>query len=96
MPKRKKMSKKARIEGLRAYRIRAIRLLFLMVILVGLVGIIEYRVKAITTVDNLTLNYQTDPTGVESDGELVFGWRLNSVHRGAVQKSYCINVYEGS
>ena len=96
MPKRKKMSKKARIEGLRAYRIRAIRLLFLMVILVGLVGIIEYRVKAITTVDNLTLNYQTDPTGVESDGELVFGWRLNSVHRGAVQNTYCINVYEGS
>ena len=96
MPKRKKMSKKARIEGLRAYRIRAIRLLFMMVILVGLVGIIEYRVKAITTVDNLTLNYQTDPTGVESDGELVFGWRLNSVHRGAVQNTYCINVYEGS
>ncbi len=96
MPKRKKMSKKARIEGLRAYRIRAIRLLFLMVILVGLVGIIEYRVKAITTVDNLTLNYQTDPTGVESDGELVFGWRLNSVHRDAVQNTYCINVYEGS
>ena len=96
MPKRKKMSKKARIEGLRAYRIRAIRLLFLMVILVGLVGIIEYRVKAITTVDNLTLNYQTDPTGIESDGELVFGWRLNSVHRGAVQNTYCINVYEAS
>ena len=67
-----------------------------MVILVGLVGIIEYRVQAITTVDNLTLNYQTDPTGVESDGELVFGWRLNSVHRGAVQNTYCINVYEGS
>ena len=96
MPRRKKMSKKARIEGLRNYRIRAIRLLFLMVVLVGLVGIIEYKVKAITTVDNLTLNYQTDPTGIESDGELVFGWKLNSVHRGAVQKSYCINVYEGS
>ena len=96
MPRRKKMSKKARIEGLRNYRIRAIRLLFLMVVLVGLVGIIEYRVKAITTVDNLTLNYQTDPNGIESDGELVFGWKLNSVHRGAVQNSYCINVYEGS
>ena len=96
MPRRKKMSKKARIEGLRNYRIRAIRLLFLMVVLVGLVGVIEYRVKAITTVDNLTLNYQTDPTGIESDGELVFGWKLNSVHRGAVQKTYCINVYEGS
>ena len=96
MPKRKRMSKKARIEGLRVYRIRAIRLLLLMVVLVGLVGVIEYRVKAITTVDNLTLNYQTDPTGVESDGELVFGWKLNSVHRGAVQNTYCINVYEGS
>ena len=96
MPRRKKMSKKARIEGLRNYRIRAIRLLFLMVVLVGLVGVIEYRVKAITTVDNLTLNYQTDPTGIESDGELVFGWKLHSAHRGAVQKTYCINVYEGS
>ena len=96
MPRRKKMSKKARIEGLRNYRIRAIRLLFLMVVLVGLVGIIEYRVKAITTVDNLTLNYQTDPTGIESDGEFIFGWKLNSVHRGAVQNTYCIDVYEGS
>ncbi len=96
MPKRRKKPKKVRREELRLYRIRAIRLLALMVVMVGIIGFVEYRIKAITTVDNLTLNYQKDPAGVRTEDELVFGWKLNSEKRTAVQDMYCINVYEGS
>lgn len=52
--------------------------------------------KAGTQIGSLTVNYQEKAQGVETDENIRFGWKMFSDEQGKEQKSYKINVYQGS
>lgn len=49
-----------------------------------------------TSIHSLTVNYQEQAAGVETDQVIRFGWKMSSEEQGKEQVSYKINVYQDS
>lgn len=52
--------------------------------------------KETTSIHSLTVNYQEQAAGVETDQTIRFGWKMSSGEQGKKQVSYKINVYQDS
>ena len=76
-------------------RIDALKVLAIMVLIIGVTVGIEYAIENLTIVQNLKINYETDPLGVSTASPVRFSWNMSSKVKGQSQKTYEIRVYEG-
>ncbi len=76
-------------------RIDALKVLAIMVLIIGVTVGIEYVIENLTIVQNLKINYETDPLGVSTVSPVRFSWNMSSKVKGQSQKTYEIRVYEG-
>ena len=75
-------------------RIAALKVLAIMVLIIGVTVGIEYVIENLTIVQNLKINYETDPLGVSTVSPVRFSWNMSSKVKGQSQKTYEIRVYE--
>ena len=89
----KKANRKARTR--RRCRLDALKILAIMCCIIAVTIGIELAIESLTVVQNLKLNYEEEPLGVNTDEPLRFSWNMASKVSGQSQKSYEIRVYEG-
>ena len=62
---------------------------------VGLSSLPAFAQESSTSIQDLTVNYQADPLGVDSQESIRFSWNMDSNLIGQGQQSYQIKLYQG-
>ena len=89
------MKKKRKARTRRRCRADALKVLIIMLLIIGVTVGVELVIENLTVVQDLKINYETDPLGVGTSSPVKFSWSMSSGIRGQSQKNYEIRVYEG-